>query len=56
MDSLVRFFRKLWILVRREKFNSELTISLARKVCRAIFSSSGAFSASPEICFASICA
>jgi predicted permease len=29
MDSLVRFFRKLWILVRREKFDSELEEEMA---------------------------
>jgi predicted permease len=29
MDSLVRFFRKLWIFVRREKFNSELEEEMA---------------------------
>ena len=40
----------------REKFSNEFTISLARNVCRAIFSSSGAFCSSPEICLASICA
>ena len=38
----------------REKLRRELTISLARKVCRAIFSSKGAFCSSPEICFANI--
>jgi macrolide transport system ATP-binding/permease protein len=29
MDSLVRFFRKLWILVRHEKFDSELEEEMA---------------------------
>ena len=29
MNSLVRFFRKLWILVRREKFDSELEEEMA---------------------------
>ena len=38
----------------REKLSSELTISLARKVCLAIFSSSGDFCIVAEICLASI--
>ena len=29
MDSIVRFFNKLWILVRRKKFNSELEEEMA---------------------------
>ena len=40
----------------REKLSNELTISLARKVCLAILSSSLDFCSSPEICLASICA
>src|SRR5579875_2008873 len=39
----------------REKLSREFTISLARNVCFAIFSSNFDFCSSPETCLASIC-